>query len=78
VHHGYRVLTYLNTGVIPAPTTTQGDGGGSLKQAWFGARKLFGSDTPADVVTLCEHTEVTSYPAAGANHLVAEAFADGL
>ena len=75
-HHADRVLTYLTTGDIPDPQTSQGDGGGSLKQAWFGARVLFGDDTPADVLTLCGHDEVTSYPAAGANHLVAEAFAD--
>lgn len=76
VHHGYRVLTYLNTGTIPAPTTQNGDGGGSLNQAWFGARVLFKTETPADVVALCNHADVKTYPAAGANHLVAEAFAD--
>ena len=32
---------------------------------------------PAVVLALCAHAQVTSYPAAGANHLVAEAFADG-
>ena len=75
-HHGDRVLAYLETGVIPEPDTIQGDGGGSLRQAWFGARKLFKDDTPAVVVTLCSREEVTSFAAAGANHLVAEAFAD--
>jgi hypothetical protein len=75
-HHGDRVLAYLETGVIPAPTPTQGDGGGALRQAWFGARVLLGDDTPASVLALCERPEVTGYPAAGANHLVAEAFAD--
>jgi hypothetical protein len=77
-HHADRVLTYLTTDVIPEPDTTQGDGGGSLNQAWFGARALFEGDTPADVLTLCDHPDVTSYPPAGANHLVAEAFADEL
>jgi hypothetical protein len=75
-HHGDRVLTYLNTGSIPAPVPTQGDGGGSLNQAWFGARALFDSNTPADVLALCNHDDVTGYPPAGANHLVAEPFAD--
>ncbi|MBN2803367.1 MAG: hypothetical protein JXR91_09755 [Deltaproteobacteria bacterium] len=75
-HHGNRVLVYLQTGVIPDPNTIQGDGGGALKQGWFGARKLFGVDTPADVVTLCAHPEITGFSAAGANHLVAEGFAD--
>src|SRR5690606_24204343 len=75
-HHGDRVLAYLETGVIPEPDTIQGDGGGSLRQAWFGARKLFKDDTPPVVVTLCSREEVTSFAAAGANHLVAEAFAD--
>ena len=76
VHHGDRVLEYLNTGVMPAPVPTQGDGGGSLNQAWFGARAFFDANTPADVLALCNHEDVKGYPAAGANHLVAEAFAD--
>lgn len=75
-HHGFRVLTYLETGTIPEPDTIQGDGGNALKQGWFGACKLFGHDTPADVLSLCGHEEVTGFAAAGANHLVAEAFAD--
>src|SRR5690606_8496087 len=75
-YHGSRVLAYLQTGVIPEPDTIQGDGGGVLNQAWFGARKLFASETPAVVVTLCSHADVTSFAAAGANHLVAEGFAD--
>jgi len=75
-HHGNRVLTYLDTGVMPDPVTIQGDGGSALKQGWFGACRLFGDDTPADVISLCAHPEVTGFAAAGANHLVAEAFAD--
>ncbi len=75
-HHGFRVLTYLNTGTIPEPEPIQGDGGSALKQGWLGACKLFGDDTPTDVLTLCSHEEVTGFAAAGANHLVAEAFAD--
>ncbi|MBN2344602.1 MAG: hypothetical protein JXX29_03580 [Deltaproteobacteria bacterium] len=75
-HHGNRVLAYLQTGVIPEPNTINGTGGDALKQGWFGARKLFESDTPADVVSLCTHPEVTGFSAVGANHLVAEGFAD--
>jgi hypothetical protein len=75
-HHAQRVLAYMNTGVIPAPTTARGDGGDAYMMAWFGACKLFGANTPADVQTLCRHASVTGRPAAGANHLVAEAFAD--
>jgi hypothetical protein len=44
--------------------------------AWIGACTLFKSNTPAEVQTLCRHGQVTGRPAAGANHLVAEAFAD--
>jgi hypothetical protein len=75
--HAKRVLAYKNTGVIPVPTTVRGDGGTVLNQGWFGARRLFKSDTPADVLTLCDHPHVKSFAAAGANHLVAEAFTDG-
>ncbi len=75
-HHAQRVLAYINTGVIPAPATARGDGGESYLMAWIGACTLFGSSTPADVQTLCRHGQVTARPAAGANHLVAEAFAD--
>ncbi len=75
-HHGDRVLAYLQTGVIPDPETINDDGGGSLRQGWFGARKLFADDSPEVVVTLCLHPEVTGFAPAGANHLVAEAFAD--
>lgn len=75
-HHGFRVLTYLNTGTIPEPATLQGDGGNALKQGWLGACSLFGDDTPADVLTLCGHEDVIGFAAAGANHLVAEAFTD--
>ncbi len=72
--HAKRVLSYKNTGATGAPTTVKGTGGGD--QGWYGARKLFGSDTPADVVTLCNHPDVTGFASAGANHLVDEAFAD--
>jgi hypothetical protein len=75
-HHGQRVLAYINTGVIPAPTTVRADTGTGGLVAWFGACKLFGSSTPADVQTLCRHSRVLGVPPAGANHLVAEAFAD--
>ncbi len=75
-HHGDRVLAYLKTGVIPAPSTVRGDGGGALKQGWFGGRVLFGSSTPTSVVALTGRAEVIGYPPAGANHMVAEQFAD--
>lgn len=75
--HAKRVLTYKNTGTIPAPVPVKGDGGGALNQSWFGAVKLFGANTPADVVTLTKHPDVKGYASAGANHLVDEAFADG-
>jgi hypothetical protein len=48
-----------------------------MNQSWRGAKILFGSDTPAEVTSLCNHPDVKTYPAAGANHLVAEPFADG-
>jgi hypothetical protein len=75
--HAHRVLTYKNTGTIPAPVPVKGDGGGSMNQSWRGAKVFFGSDTPAEVTALCNHADVKTYPAAGANHLVAEPFADG-
>ncbi|PRY60011.1 hypothetical protein [Glycomyces artemisiae] len=77
VHHAERVLTYLETGAIPDPQVTDGDGGSALKMAWFPARAFFGADTPADVLALCEHGQVTGSSPVGGNHLVAEAFADG-
>ncbi len=73
--HAKRVLTFKTTQVLLAPAPTKGTGGGD--QGWFGARKLFGSDTPADVVSMCNHHDVTTFAPAGANHLVDEAFADG-
>jgi hypothetical protein len=75
-HHAKRVLAYLNTGTIPAPTAVRGDGGDGYLMAWFGACTLFGTATPADVLTLCRDSRVTGRPAAGALHLSAEAFAD--
>ncbi len=76
-HHGERVLTYLQTGTIPAPDTYRGDGGNVIKQAWLGACRFFGDQTPSDVVTLCARPDVRGYAPAGANHLVAEPFVDG-
>lgn len=75
--HAKRVLAYKRTGTTPAPLTVRGDGGGSMNQSYWGARKLFGQKTPADVLTLLENADVKGYPAAGALHLVAEPFADG-
>ncbi len=81
-HHAGRVLTHLDTGVIPFPAVkyppaSQTSGDGSRFQGLYGARKLFGAQTPAAVTTLLTRPSVSGYPAAGANHLVAEAFADG-
>lgn len=73
--HAKRVLVLKRTGTTPAPVPVKGMDGGD--QAWFGAVKLFGTDTPADVITMTKHPDVTGFAAAGANHLVAEAFADG-
>jgi hypothetical protein len=75
-HHGDRTLAYLQTGTIPTPDTYRGDGGNVIKQAWLGACRFFGEETPPSVVTLCAHPDVLSYSPAGANHLVAERFAD--
>ncbi len=75
-HHAQRVLAYMNTGTIPAPTPVRGDGGDGYLMAWFGACTLFGSGTPADVQTLCRHARVLGRRPSGDNHLVAEAFAD--
>ena len=76
--HGKRVLATLTTGSTPAPVPYNGNGGNGYLQSWYGARKLFGAATPADVVTLCNRPEVSGYPPAGANHTVAEQFADAL
>jgi len=75
-HHGDRTLAYLETGTIPTPDTYRGDGGSVTKQAWLGACRFFGDETPPSVVALCAHPEVLGYPPAGANHLVAERFVD--
>jgi hypothetical protein len=77
VVHARRVLAYKNTGTTPAPLTVRGHGGGAMNQGWLPAQRLFGADTPTDVITLLGHSDVRSSPAAGANHLVAESFADG-
>lgn len=77
VHHSERVLTYLETGAMPDPQTTEGDGGDALLMAWFPARALFGEDTPADVLTLCEHPGVLGVSQTNGNHLIAELFTDG-
>lgn len=75
-HHGDRVLTYIETGTIPAPDVAKGDGGSAYRMAWFGARIVFGDDTPASVTKLCDHPQVTGSSAVGGNHLIAEAFTD--
>jgi hypothetical protein len=74
-YHASRVLGHLVTGIVPAPSVLGAPSGDRL-QGWYGARELFGSSTPASVVKLLSRAEVTGYPPAGANHLVAEQFAD--
>lgn len=73
--HAKRVLAYKQQGKTPLPEPL--DDATSGDQGWFGARRLFGKDTPADVNAMCDHPDVKGFAAAGANHLVAEAFADG-
>jgi hypothetical protein len=79
-HHGQRVLTHLDTGTVPYPTVmsppSSPTADGSRFQGWFGARRLFGASTPSAVTTLLNRTGIVGYPPAGANHLVAEQFAD--
>lgn len=75
-HHGDRVLAYIDTGRVPAPAVVNGDGGSAYLMAWFGARVVFGDDTPASVTELCGRTQVTGSSPVGGNHLIAEAFTD--
>lgn len=76
-YHAGRVLSYQQTGIIPAPTTLKGDGGGSRFYSFESAKSLFGDKTPQSVLSMLERQEVKERPAAGANHTIAEAFADG-
>ena len=48
----------------------------SERETLIGACRLFGTDAPTSLRTLCGHTKVAAAPPAGANHTVAEAFAD--
>jgi hypothetical protein len=75
-YHAERVLMHLITGSVPAPTVA-GSASGDRLQGWYGAKKLFGASTPTNVLRLLARAEVSGYPPAGANHLVAEQFADG-
>lgn len=75
-HHADRVLTYLTTGSVPDPQPGNGIGGSAIYQGWLGAPRLFGSDTPADVITPCGRDDVRGFAPAGANHMVAEAYTD--
>lgn len=76
-YHAQRVLVYEQTGTIPAPVPVNGDGGGARFQGYHGAQRLFGGDTPESVLDMLGRSEVQDFAAAGANHMVAEAFADG-
>ena len=76
--HGYLAPLHQDakiTGTVPAPSVAGAPSGDRL-QGWYGARKLFGANTPSNVLRLLTRAEVTGYPPAGANHLVAEQFAD--
>ncbi|MGZ3420788.1 MAG: hypothetical protein ACXVEF_39270 [Polyangiales bacterium] len=78
--HAKRVLAFKKTGATPAPATVKTEdasSNGAFNQSWFGARRLFGSDTPADVAAMLSDPAVAGFPAAGANHLVDEPFCDG-
>lgn len=77
-YHGSRVLTYLQTGSVPAPAPKSIDSSPDKLQAWYGARKLFGSATPQSVLDLLARSDIQDKTAAGTNHLIAEQFADGL
>ncbi len=79
-HHAQRVGTHLDTGVVPypsvltPPSTATADG--NRFQGWASAKHVFGSATPAAVLSMLARPQVTGYPPAGANHMVAEQFAD--
>lgn len=75
-YHSGRVLFHTQTGTYPVPVPISGLGGGNRFQGYHGAKKLFGVDTPANVLSMLARPEVTGYAPAGANHLVAEHFAD--
>lgn len=81
-YHSERVVHYINTGdenggqyLEPAPL--QGNGGGSRFQSYYGAKKIFGSETPQSVLDALALPLVYNYARGGANHMVAERFADG-
>lgn len=80
-HHAQRVGAHLDTGVVPYPSVASppasATADGSRFQGWYGARRLFGAATPAAVTNMLGRSPVKGYAAAGANHMVAEAFADG-
>ncbi|MEQ1788208.1 MAG: hypothetical protein ABL966_14235, partial [Acidimicrobiales bacterium] len=80
-YHAQRVAAHLDTGVVPYPTVASppasATADGNRYQGWFGARRLFGASTPASVLNMLSRTQVTGYAPAGANHMVAEQFADG-
>lgn len=75
-YHGHRVLSYLQSGVIPEPKPIEGSGGTGCVRAWYGTRALFRSSTPSSVTALLARPEVSGASAAGALHLTAELFMD--
>lgn len=76
-YHGTRVLGYLQTGSVPSPAPLKIDTSPDKLQAWYGARKLFGSATPRSVLDLLNRSDIQGKTAAGTNHLIAEQFTDG-
>lgn len=76
-YHAGRVLAYAKTGRMPNPAPVEGDGGGARFQGYYAARALFRGDTPGTVRAMLKRPEVRNLSAVGANHIVAEAFADG-
>lgn len=77
-YHGGRVLQYLNLGTVPNPQPLEVplDGGEAYHMSWHGAKKLFGIDTPQNVLDILAEPEVINFGAAGDLHMSAEAFAD--
>jgi hypothetical protein len=75
-YHAQRVLTYAQTGTIPNPNTYNGDGGVIRFQGYYPARKFFAAETPKSILDMLQLPDVKNFAAAGALHMVGEAFTD--